>query len=367
MCLQLYVITVKAFQTSLLLHADSQPSIASTASLLQAAKSHATNAAQPSCGLRGKPGSSSPAAAIASGNPSGKSSRQPAQPSVTLISTPKPKPSATTASQADGAPQAAEISLPAHNDSSASSTPVQLAAPPESSAGAALLPHTISAQKLPHEQASKRNSHEASALLPVPKAKVPAVSQVNVEPVGKAAAALPQVHLSIKGVMKDTGKAAAATPQVAQSKTEGAGKDTDSLLMVRRLPAVLAGTLPTLESLGAQVNLPSGADMLSKASFLLALQLACTVLSSNTVCFCCFEWHCSMYAPVGSMACSLRCSWSVSCTHDSTCLQTACLYWLYRAPATEASGFLCQPRATAVSPWNGQSLAKLLDATSSIQ
>ena len=226
---------------------------------------------------------------------------------MSLSSTPKPKPTATTAIQAAGACRAAEISLPAHNDSSASSTPVQLDASPESSAGghgnAALLPHTISAQKLPREQASKRISHEASASLPVPKVTIPAVSQVNAEPVGKAAA-LPQIHPSMKGVIKDTGKA--AIPQLPQSKKEGVSTDTDSLLMVRRLPAVLTSTLPTLESLGGQVNLPSGAEMLSKASFCCSWLAQC--YPPTAVCFCCIEWRCSTYAPPQTMACSLRCS-----------------------------------------------------------
>lgn len=43
-------------------------------------------------------------------------------------------------------------------------------------------------------------------------------------------------------------------------------QDADNLLMIRRLPAVLTGTLPTLDSLGVQVSLPSGADLLSEAS-----------------------------------------------------------------------------------------------------
>ena len=38
----------------------------------------------------------------------------------------------------------------------------------------------------------------------------------------------------------------------------------DSLLMVRRLPAVLTGSLPAMASLEAQATLPTGADMLSK-------------------------------------------------------------------------------------------------------
>ena len=254
------------FLTGLLLHADSQPTVASTASLQRSAKPHTEHAARPSHAWRGKPGSS-PTAATAIGKPSGKSSEQPAQPFVSLTSTPRPKPSAAPEIQADGASHADNKSLPVHNDSSANSTFVQPAALPESTASGhgnvALLPHTMSAQKLPQKQASKRS---ATALLPAPKVTVPAISQGNAEPDGKAAADIPQVHTSMEGVIKDTGRAAVAMPQVPQSK-EGVRKDTDSLLMVRRLPAVLTGTLPTLESLGVEVKLPSGADMLSKAFF----------------------------------------------------------------------------------------------------
>ena len=255
------------FLTCLLLHADSQPTVASTVSLLQSAQFHTEHAAQPSHARRGKPGSSL-TAATAIGKPSGKSSEQPAQPFVSLTSKLRPKPSAAPEIQADGTSRADNKSLPAHNDSSACSTFVQPAALPESTAighgNVALLPHIMSAQKLPQKQASKRS---ATALLPVPKVTLPAISQGNAEPDGKAAAAIPQVHASMEGVIKDTGRAAVAMPQVPQSKEEGVRKDTDSLLMVRRLPAVLTATLPTLESLGVQLKLPCGADMLSKAFF----------------------------------------------------------------------------------------------------
>ena len=234
----------------------------------------ANHAAQPSCDLRGKPGSSSPTAATATDTPSAKSSGQPALPFVSPASTPKPKPSAAPAVQADGASHTAEKALPAHSDSSASSTPVQLAALPESSASgqcnAALLRHNISAHKLPQQQISNRSSHDATAELPVhvPKVTGPATCQVNAaaEPGGSAAATTTGVHLSMLGVNKHSVEAAAAIPQVPQSN-EGVGKEPDSLPMVRRLPAVLTSTLPTLEGLGVQVNLPSGADMLSKVFF----------------------------------------------------------------------------------------------------
>lgn len=63
----------------------------------------------------------------------------------------------------------------------------------------------------------------------------------------------------------------------AHTATEASGlsepdKCTDSLLMVRRLPAVLTGTLPTMESLGVLTDLPTGAGILSTLLLLLCLR-----------------------------------------------------------------------------------------------
>ena len=276
-----HTVTVKAFPTYLLLHAGSLPTIASTASPMQPAKPPVKHDVQPLCGLRGKPGSLSPTAATATVTPSGKSSGQPAQPFLSLASTPRPKPTTTLAGQADDASHIAETSLPAHSNSTATSTPVQPESRASGHGNAALLPHVVSAQKLPmqpEEQASKRGNHDAIALLPAPKVTVPFTGQVNAEPGGKPAATISQVQPSMKRVIKHAGKAAAAISQIPQSRKEGVRKDTDSLLMVRRLPAVLTGTLPTLESLGVQVNLPSGADMLSKALSCCKDSAACMAL-----------------------------------------------------------------------------------------
>ena len=180
--------------------------------------------------------------------------------------------------QADGASHKAEKSLPAHSDSDTTSTPEQPESTTSGHGNAALLPHAVSAQKLPmqQEQASKRSNHDTTALLFAPKVSVHVISQINAEPGGKAAA-IPQVP-SMEGIIKDTGKAAPIS-QVPQSRKEGITKDTDSLLMVRRLPAVLTGTLPNLESLG---DLPSGADMLSKALFCCKASAACLQSSMCT-------------------------------------------------------------------------------------
>lgn len=97
------------------------------------------------------------------------------------------------------------------------------------------------------KQTRKPSGHSAGALLPMPRAHLPATYTANALHDRKVAAHPPSVQPSMQeGVKQDT--------------------STDTLTMVRRLPAVLTGTLPTLESLGVQVNLPSGATLLSKAS-----------------------------------------------------------------------------------------------------
>lgn len=221
------------------------------ASPLQPVRPPAKHAAPFSCGLRGKVGSPPPAPAKAAVTPLGKSPQQTAQRSVSHTATHTIKQSATRATKADDGPHAAETGLLDHNDKSAISTPVQLAASSGSRlAGghdnAVLLADTISVQEVPvqGQQAKKPSNQNTTPVLPVPKATVAAMD--NAVPETKAAADIAPAPSSMK---------------------EAVRQDADSLVMVRRLPAVLTGSLPTLESLGIQVSLPSGADMLSKAPF----------------------------------------------------------------------------------------------------
>lgn len=324
------------------MHTGSQPTTAWTTSLLQPARAPAQHAAQ--SGVRNKSGSPSSTAAAATVTPSGKTTQPPEQRRVTPTSTPKSESSAAPAIQADSYSHCTEVGLGSECNSSATSTPVRLAGSPAKGPASghgsvALLPQSTSAQKVPmqQEQTRKPRGHSASALLPAPKAHLPATCTANAVPDRKVGAHIPPVQPSMQ---------------------EGIKQDKDTLLMVRRLPAVLTGTLPTLESLGVQLHLPSGATLLSKASYCCTQPY--TVLAFTIVCFCPPSMHCSMCTSPGSIPfCGIQ------ILHlSSLCNGSACLNCLCRATAQKASGSLCRACAALVSSWNGQGCAEPFGAAS---
>ena len=69
-----------------------------------------------------------------------------------------------------------------------------------------------------------------------------------------------------------SGQPLCATPPrcSADTTTKSPVRQPETLLMVRRLPAILTGSLPTAESLGLQLSMPGKADMLSESICLLA-------------------------------------------------------------------------------------------------
>ncbi|KAL3155027.1 hypothetical protein ABBQ38_011550 [Trebouxia sp. C0009 RCD-2024] len=145
----------------------------------------------------------------------------------------------------ESAPHAAETGLSAKSAKRALSIPLQLAASPTSTltsehGKSTLLTHTAQMHRppVPWQQANTP-SKETGAVLPMLKETLAA---------------------------KTTAEAKAGAGIVPSSMQDRFMQDADNLLMIRRLPAVLTGTLPTLDSLGVQVSLPSGADLLSEAS-----------------------------------------------------------------------------------------------------
>lgn len=94
----------------------------------------------------------------------------------------------------------------------------------------------------------------------------PVVQKKQANTPSKGNSVLPMLKDPLEAVTaKNSAEAQAGAGSVPSSMQDRFTKDADNLQMIRRLPAVLTGTLPTLESLGVQVNLPSGAELLSKA------------------------------------------------------------------------------------------------------
>lgn len=201
----------------------------------RAAKPPVKNTASP---LDGSPPPSATTVAV---TPLEKSAQQP--PESPAVSTHTNESSGATATKESG-PHAAETGLSAPGVRGTLGIPLPSAGSPDSRLTSS---HGSSTQSplgeqtkrlLVKKQQGNKFIKEASPVLPV---------------------------LTETAAAKATRDATATTCTAPSSMQDRLMEGTDSLLMIRRLPAVLTGSLPTLESLGVQVNLPSGADLLSKA------------------------------------------------------------------------------------------------------